>query len=68
MTTVSLAHTDCGFSVSWEPAEDTGSCDEFSPASIKERWTDPEKDVLNSLVSAIQSHREWFKTHSLTKE
>lgn len=57
MTTVSLAHTDCGLSVSWEPAEDTGGCEEFSPASIKERWTDPEKDVLHSLVSTVQGHK-----------
>lgn len=39
---------DCGLSVSWEPAEDTGSCDEFSPASIKDRLTDPEKEVQHS--------------------
>ncbi|XP_042282801.1 sentrin-specific protease 7 isoform X2 [Thunnus maccoyii] len=40
---------DCGLSVSWEPAEDTGSCDEFSPASIKDRWTDPGNEVQQSL-------------------
>ncbi|XP_070770637.1 sentrin-specific protease 7 [Enoplosus armatus] len=40
---------DCGLSVCWEPAEDTGSCDEFSPASIKDGWTDPEKEVEHSL-------------------
>uniref|UniRef100_UPI0037E9901D sentrin-specific protease 7 isoform X2 n=1 Tax=Semicossyphus pulcher TaxID=241346 RepID=UPI0037E9901D len=39
---------DCGLSVSWEPAEDTGSCDEFSPASIKDRLSDPEKEVQHS--------------------
>ncbi|XP_069010300.1 uncharacterized protein [Embiotoca jacksoni] len=40
---------DCGLSVSWEPSEDTESCDEFSPPSIKDTWTDPEKDVQHSL-------------------
>ncbi|XP_071334686.1 sentrin-specific protease 7 isoform X2 [Trachinotus anak] len=40
---------DCGLSVSWKPAEDTGSCDEFSPVSIKDRWTDPEKDQQHTL-------------------
>nr|XP_046260206.1 sentrin-specific protease 7 isoform X2 [Scatophagus argus] len=40
---------DCGLSVSWEPTEDRGGCDEFSPASIKDRWTDPEKEVQHSL-------------------
>ncbi|XP_035459899.1 sentrin-specific protease 7 isoform X3 [Scophthalmus maximus] len=34
---------DCGLSVSWEPVENTGGCDEFSAASIKDRWTDPER-------------------------
>ncbi|KAM9346802.1 uncharacterized protein ABDE67_011110 [Symphorus nematophorus] len=45
---------DCGLSVSWDPAEDTGSCDEFSAASIKERWTDPEKEVKHSLKRKIK--------------
>ncbi|XP_019956285.2 sentrin-specific protease 7 isoform X2 [Paralichthys olivaceus] len=36
---------DCGLSVSWEPAEST-RCDEFSPNIIKEKWTDPDKEVL----------------------
>ncbi|XP_031148601.1 sentrin-specific protease 7 isoform X1 [Sander lucioperca] len=40
---------DCGLSVSWEPAEDTGRCDEFSPASIKDKWTDPEEEVQHSV-------------------
>ncbi|XP_039674181.1 sentrin-specific protease 7 isoform X2 [Perca fluviatilis] len=40
---------DCGLSVSWEPAEDTGRCDEFSPASIKDNWTDPEEEVQHSV-------------------
>ncbi|KAM3607019.1 uncharacterized protein V6R79_000719 [Siganus canaliculatus] len=40
---------DCGLSVSWEPAEETGGCDEFSPAGIKENWTDPEKEVQCNL-------------------
>ncbi|XP_034549672.1 sentrin-specific protease 7 isoform X2 [Notolabrus celidotus] len=39
---------DCGLSVSWKPAEDTGDCDEFSPASIKDRLSDPEKEVQHS--------------------
>lgn len=33
---------DYGLSVSWEPATDTGSCDEFPPAGIKDRLSDPE--------------------------
>ncbi|XP_023286451.1 uncharacterized protein LOC111673043 isoform X1 [Seriola lalandi dorsalis] len=40
---------DCGLSVSWKPAKDTGGCDEFSPASIKDRWIDPEKEQQHSL-------------------
>ncbi|XP_049904227.1 sentrin-specific protease 7 isoform X1 [Epinephelus moara] len=40
---------DCGLSVSWEHAKDTGTCNEFSPASIKDGWTDPDKDVQHSL-------------------
>ncbi|XP_030613960.1 sentrin-specific protease 7 isoform X2 [Archocentrus centrarchus] len=32
---------DCGLSLSWEPAEDIASCD----SSIKEKWTESEKDV-----------------------
>ncbi|XP_037645923.1 sentrin-specific protease 7 isoform X1 [Sebastes umbrosus] len=40
---------DCGLSVSWDRTEDTGSCDEFSPASIKDRLTDPEKEVQHNL-------------------
>ncbi|XP_068428978.1 sentrin-specific protease 7 [Clinocottus analis] len=35
---------DCGLSVSWEPAMHTGSCDEFPPASIKDRLSDPEEE------------------------
>ncbi|KAM7407139.1 hypothetical protein PAMA_003056 [Pampus argenteus] len=38
---------DCGLSVSWEPAEDT--CEGFSPASIKDRWTDPGNEEQQSL-------------------
>ena len=34
----------------WEPVDDTGSCDEF----IKDRLSDPEKEVQNSVVSAVQ--------------
>ena len=59
--------TDCGLSVSWEPAEDTGSCDEFSPASIKDRWTDPGNEVQQSLVGTAQGHRLGFKIQNLTK-
>ncbi|KAA8587952.1 hypothetical protein FQN60_001146 [Etheostoma spectabile] len=40
---------DCGLSVSWEPAEDRRRCDEFSPTSIKDRWTDPEEVVQSSV-------------------
>ncbi|XP_042350713.1 sentrin-specific protease 7 [Plectropomus leopardus] len=40
---------DCGLSVSWKPAKDTGSGDEFSPANIKDGWTDPDKEVQHSL-------------------
>ncbi|XP_059199170.1 sentrin-specific protease 7 isoform X2 [Centropristis striata] len=39
---------DCGLSVSWEPAEDRGSCDEFPRTRMKDRWTDPEKEVQHS--------------------
>ncbi|XP_040913572.1 sentrin-specific protease 7 isoform X3 [Toxotes jaculatrix] len=40
---------DCGLSVSWQSAEGAGGCDEFSPASIKDKWTVPEKEVQRSL-------------------
>ncbi|XP_063743886.1 sentrin-specific protease 7 isoform X2 [Eleginops maclovinus] len=40
---------DCGFSVRWDPADDTGGSDEFSPASIKDRLSDPEKEAQNLL-------------------
>ncbi|XP_068561160.1 sentrin-specific protease 7 isoform X2 [Cebidichthys violaceus] len=40
---------DCGLSVRWEPAVDIGSCDEFPPAGIKDRLTDPDKEVQHSL-------------------
>lgn len=43
--------SDCGLSVSWDPAEDNGSCDEFSPNNIKDRWNDPANEVQHSLVS-----------------
>ena len=59
--------TDCGLSVSWEPAEDTGSCDEFSPANIKDKWTDTENEVQQSLVSTVQGHKLGFKIQNLTK-
>ncbi|KAL6101336.1 senp7 [Pungitius sinensis] len=36
---------DCGLSVSWEPAMDSESCDDF----IKDRLTDPEKEMEHSL-------------------
>ncbi|XP_060909240.1 sentrin-specific protease 7 isoform X1 [Labrus mixtus] len=47
---------DCGLSVSWKPADDTGSCDEFSPASIKERLSGPEKEVQHN--SAKRKRKE----------
>ncbi|XP_075870757.1 uncharacterized protein LOC142880662 isoform X2 [Nelusetta ayraudi] len=40
---------DCGLSVRWEPTEGTEACCEFSPANIKETWTDPEREVLQEL-------------------
>ncbi|XP_068185881.1 sentrin-specific protease 7 isoform X2 [Antennarius striatus] len=40
---------DCGLSVSWEPADDKDSCDEFSPVCMKEKWTDPDEDLQDSL-------------------
>lgn len=55
LVSVYLSHTDCGLSVRWDHAEDTGSCDEFSPASIKDRLTDPEKEVQHNLVSTVQN-------------
>ncbi|XP_027147067.1 sentrin-specific protease 7 isoform X2 [Larimichthys crocea] len=45
---------DCGLSVSWDPAEDKGSCDEFSPTSIKDKCTDPEKEVQHSVKRKIK--------------
>lgn len=62
---VSLS-TDCGLSVSWEPDEDTRGCDKFSPASIKDRWIDPENEVQQSLVGTVQGHRLGFKIQNLT--
>ncbi|XP_030284561.1 uncharacterized protein LOC115588248 isoform X4 [Sparus aurata] len=44
-----LEVVDCGLSVRWDPAEDSGGCDEFSPARIKDRWTDSEKELQHSL-------------------
>ncbi|XP_073329719.1 uncharacterized protein [Pagrus major] len=44
-----LEVVDCGLSVSWDPAGDSGGCDEFSPARIKDRWTDSEKELQHSL-------------------
>ena len=63
LTSASLPYTDCGLSVRWDPAEDSGGCDEFSPACIKDRWTDSEKELQHSLVSTIQGHRRRLKTH-----
>ncbi|XP_029315372.1 LOW QUALITY PROTEIN: sentrin-specific protease 7 [Cottoperca gobio] len=40
---------DCGLSVRWEPDDDTGSCDEFPPPSVKDRLTDPEKKGQHSV-------------------
>ncbi|XP_062258850.1 sentrin-specific protease 7 [Platichthys flesus] len=39
---------DCGLSVRWEPAENMRDCSEFSP-KIKEKWTEPEKEVQQSV-------------------
>ncbi|XP_070832418.1 sentrin-specific protease 7 isoform X3 [Chaetodon trifascialis] len=39
---------DCGLSVSWESAKDTQGCDQFSPAGITDKWTDPEKEAQHS--------------------
>ena len=49
---VSLSDVDCGLSVSWEPAENTRDCSEFSP-KIKEKWTEPEKEVHQSVVGPV---------------
>ncbi|KAG8000520.1 Sentrin-specific protease 7, partial [Nibea albiflora] len=38
----------------WDPAEDAESCDEFSPTSIKDKCTDPEKEVQQSVKRKIQ--------------
>lgn len=51
VTTVFLVHPDCGLSVRWEPTKDTEACRDFSPANMKDTWTDPEKHVLQGLVS-----------------
>uniref|UniRef100_A0A3Q1G4V6 Si:dkey-100n23.3 n=1 Tax=Acanthochromis polyacanthus TaxID=80966 RepID=A0A3Q1G4V6_9TELE len=40
---------DCGLSVSWEPTENTAGCEDFSPAGIKDGWTDSEKDEQQNL-------------------
>lgn len=40
--------SDCGLSVSWEPAKDKGGHEGFSPGSIKD------KDVLHTWVSTTQ--------------
>ncbi|XP_047457495.1 sentrin-specific protease 7 isoform X2 [Mugil cephalus] len=39
---------DCGLSVSWEPNEDTAGCGEFTPTSIRDRWSEPEKELQQS--------------------
>lgn len=54
ITALFLAHPDCGLSVRWEPPKDTGACREFSPAGVKETWTDPGTEVLQGLVSRMQ--------------
>lgn len=53
-TTVSLVHPDWGLSVRWEPTDDTEACCEFSPANMKDTLTDPEKQVLQELVSILK--------------
>ncbi|KAI3355843.1 hypothetical protein L3Q82_004406 [Scortum barcoo] len=40
---------DCGLSVSWDSAEDTGGCKTFSPAGIKDKWDGAEKEAQHSL-------------------
>ncbi|XP_034431043.1 sentrin-specific protease 7 isoform X1 [Hippoglossus hippoglossus] len=44
-----VVDVDCGLSVSWEPAENTRDCDEFSPKIIKEKSAEPEKEVQQSV-------------------
>lgn len=61
LTTVFLAQPDCGLSVRWEPTEGTEACCEFSPANIKETWTDPEREVLQELVSVMQFSENGLK-------
>lgn len=60
---VSLPQTDCGLSVSWNPAEDPESCDEFSPASIKDKCTGPEIEVQHSVVSSVTATKESSQPH-----
>lgn len=51
-----VCHADCGLSLSWEPVENIVPCD-----SIKDRWTDSEKDAQPNLVSTT------FKTQNQTR-
>ncbi|XP_029968484.1 microtubule-associated protein futsch isoform X2 [Salarias fasciatus] len=36
---------DCGLSLRWEPSEEAASRDEFPPADIKDKGTEPERDA-----------------------
>lgn len=54
LTTVFLAHPDCGLSVRWEPTEGIEACCGFSPADMKDTWSEPEREVLRELVSVMQ--------------
>ncbi|KAM9709196.1 sentrin-specific protease 7 isoform 1-T2 [Menidia menidia] len=52
---VCLSPPDCGLSLSWEHTKDEGGCKEFSPDSIKDRLSDPDKDVKHSLQKRKRS-------------
>lgn len=61
LTTVFLAQPDCGLSVRWEPTKGTEACCEFSPANMKETWTEPQREVLQELVSVMQFSENGLK-------
>lgn len=46
---------DCGLSVCWESAENARCRDDFTPDTIKEKWADPEKDLLKRKRSSSGS-------------
>lgn len=66
LTTVFLAQPDCGLSVRWEPTAGTEACCEFSPANMKDTWTDPERGVLQELVSVMQFSENFSVSPILT--